>query len=77
MIIERQIYQKVEKLTPRFKKEVLDFVEFVSLKQGETHSKPTKQTVSMNEIKGIWSDYDIDAKELRLKASGIDKRMQG
>jgi hypothetical protein len=77
MIIEKQIYQKVEKLPPPLKREVLDFVEFVLLKQGERQSKATKQTVSMNEIKGIWSDYDIDAKELRLKASGMDKRIQG
>jgi hypothetical protein len=76
MIIEKQIYQKVEKLEPHLKREVLDFVEFVLLKQRETHSKTTKQTVSMNEVKGLWSDYDIDAKELRLKASGIDKRIQ-
>jgi hypothetical protein len=56
---------------------VLDFVEFVLLKQGETHPNTTKKTVSMTEIKGIWSDYDIDAKDLRRKASGIDKRIQG
>lgn len=38
MITNHQIYQKINKLTPDLKKEVFDFIDFISQKQKKTKS---------------------------------------
>jgi hypothetical protein len=41
----------------------------------KTRTESVEKEDFFAETRGMWADYDIDAKELRRRASGIDKRL--
>ncbi|HEY6253873.1 MAG TPA: DUF2281 domain-containing protein [Candidatus Angelobacter sp.] len=55
MTIEQQVLEKLRELSPDKKKEVLNFVDSLSEKNGP----PTK----LRGLEGIWADLDIDITE--------------